>query len=163
MTINIEVWVKIIFNYLFDQKFWAFFIVWRRQLCCLCSSLLPTAAILLSFETAVPHSYRLTWSGNQRLTYFKVGFCVSTRFPRKNCVLEISSANITLQRGVIWDFAQSARKNLKSKIDQIFPCALKAKSQITPLCRVMFAINTTTTSRRVCFNPKRTVFPCALG
>ena len=37
-----------------------------------------------------------------------------------------------------------------------FPCALKAKSQITPLRRVMFAINTTTTSRRVCFNPKKT-------
>ena len=30
-----------------------------------------------------------------------------------------------------------------------FPCALKAKSQITPLRRVMFAINTTTTSRSV--------------
>ena len=44
-----------------------------------------------------------------------------------------------------------------------FPCALKAKSQITPLCRVMFAINTTITSRRVCFNPKRTEKPCALG
>ena len=44
-----------------------------------------------------------------------------------------------------------------------FPCALKAKSQITPLRRVMFAINTTTTSRRVCFNPKRTEKPCALG
>ena len=27
----------------------------------------------------------------------------------------------------------------------------------------MFAINTTTTSRRVCFNPKRTEKPCALG
>ena len=46
---------------------------------------------------------------------------------------------------------------------QIFPCALKAKSQITSLRRVMFAIDTTTTSRRVCFNPKRTEKPCALG
>ena len=44
-----------------------------------------------------------------------------------------------------------------------FPCALTAKSQITPLRRVMFAINTTTTSSWVCFNPKRTEKPCALG
>ena len=36
-------------------------------------------------------------------------------------------------------------------------------ANITPLRRVMFAINTTTTSRRVCFNPKRTEKPCALG
>ena len=41
--------------------------------------------------------------------------------------------------------------------------ALWAKSQITPLRRVMFAINTTTTSSWVCFNPKRTEKPCALG
>ena len=27
MAINIEVWVKIIFNYLFDQKFWAFWLL----------------------------------------------------------------------------------------------------------------------------------------
>ena len=43
-----------------------------------------------------------------------------------------------------------------------FPCALKAKSQITPLRRVMFAINTTTTQCRVCFNQKRFGFFCAL-
>ena len=39
----------------------------------------------------------------------------------------VFSANITLRRGVIWDLAQSTRNNLN------FPCALKAKSQITPL------------------------------
>ena len=90
------------------------------------------------------------------------------------------SANITLRRGVIWDLAQSARKIFQSARKnwnhtrrsrmwfQIFPCSLKAKSQITPLHRVMFAINTTTLRRRVCFNPKRTENlvrekPCALG
>ena len=60
--------------------------------------------------------------------------------------------------GKIWNHTRRSRVWF-----QIFPCALKAKSQITPLRRVMFAINTTTTSRRVCFNPKRTEKPCALG
>ena len=60
--------------------------------------------------------------------------------------------------GKIWNHSRRSRVWF-----QIFPCALKAKSQITHLHRVMFAINITTTSRRVCFNPKRTEKPCALG
>ena len=43
----------------------------------------------------------------------------------------------------------------------LFSSSANIKSPITPLRRVMFAINTTTTSRRVCFNPK--VFLCALA
>ena len=60
--------------------------------------------------------------------------------------------------GKIWNHTRRSRVWF-----QIFPCALKAKSQITPLRRVMFAINTTTTSCRVCFNPKRTEKPKVHG
>ena len=46
-------------------------------------------------------------------------------------------------------FGSKRTEKLKSheaqpSVISIFPCALKAKSQITPLRRVMFAINTTT-------------------
>ena len=71
------------------------------------------------------------------------GLCVAFVKENKN------SANITLRRGVIWDLAQSARK--------FFSCALKNFRAL------MFAINTTTTSCRVCFNLKHTEKPCALG
>ena len=83
----------------------------------------------------------------------------SVRFGLKHTLREVVVvliANITLQRGVIWDLAFKAHGKF-SKAHGKFPCALKAKSQITPLRRVMFAINT---SRRVCFNPKRTEKPC---